>query len=1803
MNFLSITRKYVFLVLFFFSAAELWANLPTSCPVMAKRNNGNGNSGVCAALFGNPVASNVVGTPYATVLSRNNLTASNKTGNFTLVWFGQIITEAPVITRVWVGTTLTNTVVGPPSPITVNNGNSYVDYCFYRYNLPNQGTLTLEFANPKTGAPISRCCYDIQTNASCATPAAVSCAPTISTQPVNKFLCGESSTFVFITASGATSYAWEYLAPGGSWASTSSIANFVGTTNDTLTINSLNTYNGYKFRCSVTNSGSGCGSVVSSEVTVNAYPKPTASFAAGSYICGPRPLNLQINLTGTGPWNFTYKATPPGTSTTINNITTSPYYLAVNPTVTTTYEITGVNDKYCANTLTAGSVQIVVQEKPTITLTSSSISTCFGSGTASLAYTATANSPNQYSITTGTRAVSGFLAVTNATLNSSPISITLPANTPTGTYDFNLTVRNSTSGCVSAAVPFTITVNAKPDISVSSSVSSVCSGGNATLTVAPANLSSGSYAWSPSATLSASTGTSVVATPTVNTTYSVIATDANGCKDTAQTIVNIKSGGTVTSAGATICSGASTVLTASGASTYTWSPSTGLSNTVGSSVVASPTTTTTYTINATFSNGCTGSTTATVTVNTVSVSLTSSRSVCAGSGVALTATGSGGASPYTYAWSPTSTLSAASGSPVTATPTATIVYTVVATDANGCTGRDTQQIIVKTSPVTSRTGENFYYCGNNDITLSCTTATASLFAWWSSNTGVSGSYTSGRNGTTGGANGYVGTPADSTTTTSITTTMLIKTPPNNDQFFYLNIENNGCSFPIYFYLREFKSSSTVVPSIGSNQTYCGSSTATSLSLQGTTQGSYSPQWSVSTTSSSTGFSNVGTASTTYSPGSVGTTSWYRLILTPGGGCGGPYTSNVVQITIGTAISSNTLSASNCVTTSTLITGSTPAGGSGTYTYQWQSSTDNSTWSDVIGATSINYTAPLTSTIRYYRRIVTSDACESTSSAISISPAIMGNEISSAQNVCSGTAANTLSVGTLSGGTGSYTYRWQSASASTGPWTNIAGAAGASSTYSPGVLGSTTWYRLLDTSGACTATSNAIQVKINPLPTVSITPSTTSVCSGNTATLTATANQNSTYSWSVTSGTGTVSPSTGSVVIATPTSNSTYTVTVTDTNNCTNTANQAITFNTLPTAMTLNSGGAASICNPPNTTYSLSSIVSGSAPSGVTYKWYTVSSNPSATYEIASGTVNSSGSYYGYAQDDATLCFSTAATATITFVSVAKPTPLSNNIVLCDPLRANLTTYEPEAASGTTFEWHTVSSSPNAGTRVNPATSVGTVGATNTYYLYAKSTAVGCYSPASDAVSVTINASPSPTVSSGTASVCSPGTVDLMALINSPSATSTYQWFTSNTNPAPANMIENPYAVAVSGTYYLYETNSNTCRTETPTSVVVTVNSSPTLSVANTTSICEGTADTLFATASGSPTYQWYMVNTSTNAVTTLSNTSPYDGVTTSQLKISNTTGLGSNLYYVTATASGCSTTSDYAALQLKENTVTTTIRPRDTVISSLPAGATFKYTANTSNVDYYWQVYNGVIWRTIGTSGDDPTLYANYTTNTLEVLTVADSMNNFKFRCQSGNSCDTAFGIATLNTPTSLPVSGVMLQAHREQNNLKLRWVAFSEQDVASYDVQYASDAVNFRNIDKVVVASPSFTTKEYNVLTRPIPGYYRIQANGNIPDDRAFSNTVYFNDRELIKTGLHPNPAVSGEVAVNMTGLVSEMPAEVSIFSVEGRLLQKTTMVLKNGNNNLKLNAAVQERPLVLVRIHQPEIGEMLHTKLMIAR
>lgn len=72
---------------------------------------------------------------------------------------------------------------------------------------------------------------------------------------------------------------------------------------------------------------------------------------------------------------------------------------------------------------------------------------------------------------------------------------------------------------------------------------------------------------------------------------------------------------TITLSDETICTGDSVDLTASGANTYSWSPATGLSSTTGTTVTASPSTTTTYTVTGTDANGCQNSADATITVN------------------------------------------------------------------------------------------------------------------------------------------------------------------------------------------------------------------------------------------------------------------------------------------------------------------------------------------------------------------------------------------------------------------------------------------------------------------------------------------------------------------------------------------------------------------------------------------------------------------------------------------------------------------------------------------------------------------------------------------------------------------------------------------------------------------------------------------------------------------------------------------------------------------------------------------------------------------------------------------------------------------------------------------------------------------------------------------------------------------------------------------------------------------------------------------------------------------------------------
>jgi PKD repeat protein len=99
-----------------------------------------------------------------------------------------------------------------------------------------------------------------------------------------------------------------------------------------------------------------------------------------------------------------------------------------------------------------------------------------------------------------------------------------------------------------------------------------------------------------------------------NYTFSV--TDSKGCSTTTSITITQPTVLTInaTASPSLICSGGTSNLTATGATSYTWSPVTSLSSGSGSVVVASPTTTTTYTISG--SNGtCSGNTVVTLNVS------------------------------------------------------------------------------------------------------------------------------------------------------------------------------------------------------------------------------------------------------------------------------------------------------------------------------------------------------------------------------------------------------------------------------------------------------------------------------------------------------------------------------------------------------------------------------------------------------------------------------------------------------------------------------------------------------------------------------------------------------------------------------------------------------------------------------------------------------------------------------------------------------------------------------------------------------------------------------------------------------------------------------------------------------------------------------------------------------------------------------------------------------------------------------------------------------------------------------------
>ena len=90
-----------------------------------------------------------------------------------------------------------------------------------------------------------------------------------------------------------------------------------------------------------------------------------------------------------------------------------------------------------------------------------------------------------------------------------------------------------------------------------------------------------------------------------------------GCVDTISNTVTIYPSPVLQLNCPQVCLGQSTSLNASGAVTYSWTPSTWLSATTGSTVLSTPLSNIMYTVTGIDSNGCSSSISCTVIVNTI----------------------------------------------------------------------------------------------------------------------------------------------------------------------------------------------------------------------------------------------------------------------------------------------------------------------------------------------------------------------------------------------------------------------------------------------------------------------------------------------------------------------------------------------------------------------------------------------------------------------------------------------------------------------------------------------------------------------------------------------------------------------------------------------------------------------------------------------------------------------------------------------------------------------------------------------------------------------------------------------------------------------------------------------------------------------------------------------------------------------------------------------------------------------------------------------------------------------------------
>jgi hypothetical protein len=377
--------------------------------------------------------------------------------------------------------------------------------------------------------------------------------------------------------------------------------------------------------------GNGCGTITAVN-TITVAPIAVNVVANPTTICSGYTSTLTATAAATTfSW---FPTTQTGSNTVVSPLANIIYTIAVS-------------NGTCGGTQT---LALNVLTTPTISVAASATRICQGEQVSLTATGAGANGTYTWAPTGGNQA-----------------NITV---TPTASTIYTASGTNVNS-CASSSQTFVI-VDLGPNATIAASKTLACVGQTVSLTAAGGN----SYLWSGGP----NTAAQVITVGNGPSSYSVLVGHATNTCTTLKSIgVTGITPTVVVTPSTAICVGNAATLTASGASTYTWSGfAPGSTNTV------SPSSNTTYTVAATTQSlnaasqavNCSVTAVHLVVVNslpTLSVTL-KKVTICKNESNTLTVSGAS-----TYSWSNAST-----GATVVVSPTITANYTVTGTDANGC---------------------------------------------------------------------------------------------------------------------------------------------------------------------------------------------------------------------------------------------------------------------------------------------------------------------------------------------------------------------------------------------------------------------------------------------------------------------------------------------------------------------------------------------------------------------------------------------------------------------------------------------------------------------------------------------------------------------------------------------------------------------------------------------------------------------------------------------------------------------------------------------------------------------------------------------------------------------------------------------------------------------------------------------------------------------------------------------------------------------------------------------------------------